>query len=244
VNAPAPLCTAIVRCHNNESTVERALHSLIAQDLGDALEIIAVDDGSTDGSWSRIEKFAPRVRTFRLTPNRGNIAAAYAGFEQARGEFFFLLDGDDHADPEMARLLTSALQKSPDAAFAYCDYLEHDEAGRSRRVRIAGLVREMIACNAVFRREVVVREGYWDREFLLPEYELVIRLLLGSDAVHVPAAPYHYCRHNASVTRQDGFFERAMRQLDERFGHLAETGRFHDLTIAECRAAGAASLKH
>ncbi|MGB8166681.1 MAG: glycosyltransferase family A protein [Chthoniobacteraceae bacterium] len=236
---PAPLCTAIVRCHNSESTVERALQSLIAQDLGERLEIIAVDDGSTDGSWSRIEKFAHRVRTFRLTPNRGNIAAAYAGLAQARGEYFFLLDADDHADANMASLLTTALAAEPAAAFAYCDYAEHDELGRHRVISIGGYVREMIACNALFRREIVAREGYWDAAFLLPEYDLVIRLLLKYDAVYVPQAPYHYCRHTASLTRQDGFFERAMHQLDERFGQLSASGKFHGLTVTECRHAGA-----
>ena len=240
----APLCTAILRCHNNESTVERALRSLVEQDLGAKLEIIAVDDGSTDDSWSRIEKFAPRVRTVRLSPNRGNVAAAHAGLAQARGEYFFLLDADDYADPEMASLLTSALSAEPAAAFAYCDYAEQDETGRQRIVKVGGFIREMIACNALFRREIVAREGYWDAGFLLPEYDLAIRLLLGHDAVYVPRAPYHYCRHSASLTRQDGFFARAMRQLDERFGRLSASGKFHDLTVAECRFAGTASTKN
>lgn len=244
MNASAPLCTAILRCHNNESTVERALQSLVDQDLGDRLEIIAVDDGSTDGSWSRIEPFAPRVRSFRLTPNRGNIAAAYAGLAQAQGEYFFLLDGDDYADPDMAILLTSALSAEPAAAFAYCDYEEHDELGRHRVITIGEQVREMIACNALFRRDIVSREGYWDAAFLLPEYDLAVRLLLKYDAVYVPRAPYHYCRHTASLTRQDGYFERAMGQLDERFGPLSASGKFHDLTVAECREAGAILTKN
>lgn len=244
MNPPAPLCTAIVRCHNNESTVERALQSLVAQDLGEKLEIIAVDDGSTDGSWSRIEKFAPRVRTFRLTPNRGNIAAAYAGLAEARGDTFFLLDADDYADPDMASLLTTSLAAEPGAAFAYCDYAEHDELGRHRVVRVGEFVREMIACNALFRREILAREGYWDAGLLLPEYDLAVRLLLKYEAVYVPRAPYHYCRHTASLTRQDGYFERAMQQLDERHGHLSASGKFHDLTVTECREAGAALTKN
>jgi glycosyltransferase involved in cell wall biosynthesis len=228
--------TAILRCHNNESTVERALRSLVDQDLGATLDIVAVDDGSSDGSWNCIEKFIPRVRAFRLTPNRGNVAAAYAGFEQARRDYFFLLDADDYAEPNMASLLTSALSARPSAAFAYCDYTETDEAGHHRIVRIDGHVCRMIACNALFRRDIVAREGFWDRAFLLPEYDLAVRLLCKHDAVHIEQAPYHYCRHSASVTRQDGFFGRAMRQLDERYGHLSASGRFTDLTVAECHA--------
>ena len=241
---PVPLCTAILRCHNNESTVERALQSLVDQDLGARLEIIAVDDGSTDDSWSRIERFAPRVRIFRLSPNRGNVAAAYAGLAQAQGESFFMLDADDYADADMASLLTTALSAESTAAFAYCDYAEQDETGRHRIVTVGGLVREMIACNALFRRDVVAREGYWDAGLLLPEYDLAVRLLLKHHAVYVPRAPYHYCRHSASLTRQDGFFERAMRQLDERFGHLSASGNFHDLTVTECREAGTAITRN
>jgi glycosyltransferase involved in cell wall biosynthesis len=244
LNHPAPLCTAILRCHNNESTVERALQSLVAQDLGDKLEIIAVEDGSTDGSWTRIEKFTPRVRAIRPASNRGNIAAAHAGLAEAQGKYFFLLDADDYADPEMASLLTSELAANPEAAFAYCDYAEHDELGRHRVVSVGENVREMIACNALFRRDIVLREGYWDAGLLLPEYDLAVRLLLKYEAVYVPRAPYHYCRHTASLTRQDGYFERAMRQLDERFGHLSASGKFHDLTVGECRAAGAVLTKN
>jgi glycosyltransferase involved in cell wall biosynthesis len=233
--------TAIVRCHNNESTIERALRSLVDQDLGGALEILAVDDASTDGSWRKMEPFAPRVVTMRLQPNRGALDAGYAGLERASGEYVFFLDADDWAEPDMARSLAAALDSRPEAAFAYCDYVEED-GGSSRRVHVER-VADMVACNAMFRREALLREGFWNKTFLLPEYDLVARLLRRHGAVRLDRSPYHYCRHDASMTRQDGFFERAMRQLDESFGALAPSGRFQDLRMTDVRPTASAGSK-
>ena len=89
-----------------------ALHaelSAVARDVGRDLEIIFVDDGSTDDSWATIEQLAqadPRVRGIRFRRNFGKAAALSAGFEAARGQFVFSLDADLQDDPrEMPRFL-------------------------------------------------------------------------------------------------------------------------------------------
>ena len=73
------------------------------------LELILVDDGSTDESWSEIERLAgqdPRVQGIRFRRNFGKAAALRAGFQAARGEFVFTLDADLQDDPhELPRFL-------------------------------------------------------------------------------------------------------------------------------------------
>jgi glycosyltransferase involved in cell wall biosynthesis len=73
------------------------------------LEVIFVDDGSTDGSWSVIRKLAdedPRVSGIRFRANFGKAAALTAGFRAARGEFVFTMDSDLQDDPhEIPRFL-------------------------------------------------------------------------------------------------------------------------------------------
>lgn len=83
----------------------------VARDQGHELEIIFVDDGSTDGSWPVIERLAAedaRVRGIRFRRNFGKAAALSAGFKEARGEFVFTLDADLQDDPrEIPRFLAA-----------------------------------------------------------------------------------------------------------------------------------------
>lgn len=83
----------------------------VARDQEHDLEIIFVDDGSTDGSWPVIERLAnedARVRGIRFRRNFGKAAALSAGFQEARGEFVFTLDADLQDDPrEIPRFLAA-----------------------------------------------------------------------------------------------------------------------------------------
>lgn len=96
----------------NEVESLRELHrelDEVAREHEYELEIIFVDDGSTDGSWEEIENLAAddsRVRGVRFRGNFGKAAALNAGFKEARGEFVFTLDADLQDDPhEMPNFL-------------------------------------------------------------------------------------------------------------------------------------------
>jgi len=84
-----------VDTYNHERYIEQALVSVLEQGLSPAeLEIVVVDDGSTDQTPSLIQKFAPRVKHVRKK-NGGQASAFNAGFAEARGEIVAFLDGDD-----------------------------------------------------------------------------------------------------------------------------------------------------
>ncbi len=81
----------------------------LAQGLSDEVEIVWVDDGSSDDTWKIIRQFAVndrRVRAIRFRRNFGKAAALQAGFETARGETVITMDGDLQDDPtEIPRFL-------------------------------------------------------------------------------------------------------------------------------------------
>ena len=101
----APFLTVIVPAYNEGAMVGRTIDSCAAARYPrDRLEIIAVDDGSSDDTWQHIEAAAARHRG-RVTPirfprNRGKRAALAAGFERGRGEVFVTIDSDSLIEPQ------------------------------------------------------------------------------------------------------------------------------------------------
>lgn len=96
------LVSVIICNYNYESYVGEAISSALAINWP-TVEVIVVDDGSTDGSAKVIERFAPRGVRCLLQANRGQAMAAAAGFRQSRGEWILFLDADDLVEPTIVR---------------------------------------------------------------------------------------------------------------------------------------------
>ncbi|MCU1239652.1 MAG: putative glycosyl transferase [Candidatus Acidoferrum typicum] len=129
-----PLITALVDTYNHEKYIEQALVSVLEQGLSPAeLEIVVVDDGSTDKTASIIQKFTPRVKHVRKK-NGGQASAFNAGFAESRGEIIAILDGDDWWVEGKLAAVTEALEKNPEVAAVGHGYYEFHEETREARV--------------------------------------------------------------------------------------------------------------
>ncbi|NLP45229.1 MAG: glycosyltransferase [Peptococcaceae bacterium] len=109
VNVSNPIVSVIIPVYNVEKYLPQCLDSLLNQTLKD-IEIICIDDGSTDNSLSilrRYEEMDSRVRVYTQN-NKGAGAARNKGIELARGEYFSFLDSDDFFEPEMLELAYKA----------------------------------------------------------------------------------------------------------------------------------------
>ncbi len=91
--AVAGLVSCIVAVHDGERFVAEAIESILAQ-THEAIEVIVIDDGSTDDTPGILDGFGERIRTFRQD-NRGPAAARNLGLRESRGEFIAFLDADD-----------------------------------------------------------------------------------------------------------------------------------------------------
>jgi glycosyltransferase involved in cell wall biosynthesis len=97
---PDPLVSVIIPCYNVEDLVAEAIDSALAQ-THSPIEIIVVDDGSTDASSERVQPFADDGRvTLVRQENAGPAAARNRGIAEARGELIAFLDADDLWEPE------------------------------------------------------------------------------------------------------------------------------------------------
>lgn len=106
VGTELPLVSVIMTAHNVQPYIEAAVLSVLNQTYP-ALELVVVDDNSTDDTWpilTRLAKSTGRVRIKRLNANLGTYFAKNFGIGQARGQFVFFQDGDDLCHPERISL--------------------------------------------------------------------------------------------------------------------------------------------
>jgi glycosyltransferase involved in cell wall biosynthesis len=129
-----PLITALVDTYNHEKYIEHALVSVLEQGLSPAeLEIVVVDDGSTDNTGSIVQKFVPRVKYIRKK-NGGQASAFNAGFAETSGEIVALLDGDDWWAEGKLATVVEALEQTPGVAAVGHGYYECIEETKEERV--------------------------------------------------------------------------------------------------------------
>jgi CDP-glycerol glycerophosphotransferase len=108
-----PLITVVVPVYNVEDYLEECLASVARQTVSD-LEILLIDDGSTDGSAAIAEAFAARDERIRIItqPNAGLGAARNTGAAAATGEYLAFLDSDDVLPPNAYDLMVTSLEKT------------------------------------------------------------------------------------------------------------------------------------
>jgi glycosyltransferase involved in cell wall biosynthesis len=103
-----PFVTVLIDTYNHQLFIEDAINSVLKQDFPSSeIEILVVDDGSTDNTPEITRKFAPRVRLLRRV-NGGQAAAFNTGIPEAQGEIVAFLDGDDWWAPGKLTAVTGA----------------------------------------------------------------------------------------------------------------------------------------
>ncbi len=193
-----PLVSVIIPCYNGEAFLKEAIESALEQSYP-WVEVIVVDDGSTDSS-SEIAQQLP-VRYIRQ-PNRGLTASRNLGVCESRGSYIVFLDADDRLKPDAIETGLRVLAGRPECAMAVGDHLFVSEDGshlaNSRKEYLAAshyeaLLRsnfiEMIS-SVLFRRRALDEVGGFNTDLRVAEdYELYLRI----------ARKYPICSHLAVV---------------------------------------------
>ncbi len=121
---PLPKVTVLIPAYNEGAMVEKTLYSVAAADYPqDRLEIICIDDGSRDDTWDYIQRarqhYPQLIQAIRFPKNRGKREALYAGFLQARGDYFVTVDSDSVIEPDtLKQILAPLLQNQKIGAVA------------------------------------------------------------------------------------------------------------------------------
>jgi len=115
---PLPRVTVIIPAYNEGAMVEKALYAAAASDYpADRLEIICIDDGSKDDTWTYIDRAQQRcpelIKAIRFPKNRGKKEGLYTGFTRGRGEFFVTIDSDSIIKPDTVRQIIAPMLQDP-----------------------------------------------------------------------------------------------------------------------------------
>lgn len=209
-----PLVSVIVCVYNGQEFLGAALDSVFAQ-THTRFELIAVDDGSTDGSAAVLSRYADSRLRVLHQENRGAAMALELGLEAARGEYVAFLDQDDLWEKDKLAVHVDWLRRRPaiDLTFSWFRYV--DRAGRDiglRRKRCRGtldfrsLLRDFAidaTSNVVVRRAAIERAGGIDPTFpRMYDLDLFLRiaLLAPRNIEAVPAVLMLYRRHGLQIT--------------------------------------------
>ncbi|MGH9463241.1 MAG: glycosyltransferase family 2 protein [Vicinamibacteria bacterium] len=114
-----PTVSVVIPCYNGAAFLRETLASVLAQ-THPVLEVIVVDDGSTDDSAEIAASFGPPVRVIRQ-PNQGESVARNRGVRESRGEWIAFLDADDAWLPN--RIEAQFAQCPPDAVAVHCNLI-------------------------------------------------------------------------------------------------------------------------
>lgn len=150
-----PAISIIVPIYNMEAYLARCLDSLMKQTLNN-IEIIAVNDGSTDNSLGILEKYAGKDKRIKIInqPNSGVSAARNKGIQKAVGKFIGFVDPDDWVDRNMYEsLLAQAMENN--AEVVMCSYLR--EFGTHSKAKVFDVPERVIYTGGEVNEKVVRR---------------------------------------------------------------------------------------
>ncbi|SDZ38335.1 CDP-glycerol glycerophosphotransferase [Micromonospora pattaloongensis] len=238
-----PSVLAVVPIHNVRRYLPECLDSL-ARQSHHALDVVLVDDGSTDDSAEIAQRWVERDRRFRLIrqPNRGLGAARNAGLRAGHGDYLTFVDSDDVLPPTALEVLVGALERTgSDFASGNVGLLTsrgvrqsplHRGTHRTTRLGIAlreqrNLVYDRLACNKVFRRSFWQRHGlrfpegvrYEDIPVTVPAYALARAV----DVIELPV--YYWRQREAGAEPSISQRQNELRNVVDRFAAVESARR-------------------
>jgi glycosyltransferase involved in cell wall biosynthesis len=183
----SPRVSVIIPTHNRSQLLRAAIDSVLAQ-THPAIEIIVVDDGSTDDTASVIAQYAGRVTCIEQA-NAGVSAARNTGFRASSGEYVNFLDDDDTFMPTKIERQVEVLDAKPEVGLAHCGYQHIDEEGTvldTTGLLPEGNVFKELVCECfltvhspLIRRQCLDEVGLFDEGLGYgEEWELFLRIAL------------------------------------------------------------------
>jgi alpha-1,3-rhamnosyltransferase len=253
-HSPAQSVSVVVPSHNHAHFVEKCLRSIMKQSA-QPLELLVIDDGSSDDSVRIIErtlKDCTFTCDFVARPNRGLSATLNEGLRRSRGEYFAYLGSDDLWLPQFLSARAELLAAQPNAVLAYGHAYSIDDSERiidcstDWAAYVAGDARRMLLTTlaplsptVVYRRSALERHG-WNENARLEDYELYLRLSTDGDFAFDPRILSAWRQHEANASSNTAMMFQEKLAAQQRAGqslNLNEKELNHYKLLATFRSA-------
>lgn len=198
------MISVIIRNFNNQSYLGRAIRSCLNQSI--KVEVVVVDDASTDKSWGIIDSFEDRIVPIKLDVNVGVAEAANIGIRNALGQYVMLVDSDDYISEHTLLFMSEILDKNHDIGFVYGDIVRVDkEENVIERINLD--TPEKIfrhGAGILFRKSYLETLGLYDKTMRNAEdHELISRYIKNFNGYHLRLPLYRYTKHENNITNNE-----------------------------------------
>jgi len=223
----SPTVSIVITCYNSARFIGEALDSVLAQAYRPKVEIVAVDDGSTDKTADILAQY-PEVR-YVYQRNQGVSAARNLGIQESTGEYLLFLDHDDRLLPEAIATLVQLLEHRPDYAIAVGEHRYIDSHGQVTRLSTKeldgnnDLELKLLEHNFIetpgscmVRRSALLEVGVFDDSIAGGEdYELCLRLARRYKIAGTSTVVSDYRRHDNNTTGNSAMMLRTVHLVIE-----------------------------
>lgn len=220
---PTPDVSLVVPVYNERENVGPLVAEIAVALAGRRYEVVAVDDGSTDGSLAELKRLKgthPELHIVAFERNAGQSAAFVAGFRAARGRAIVTLDADLQNDPADVPALLAELERSGAACVAGYRPNRHDTAWRRLQSRIANGVRNWLTAETIRDTGCSLKAFRADAVRGLPAFNGMHRFLptlIRRDGGVVAEVPVRHRPRRFGMTKY-GMWNRVFRALRDAFG--------------------------
>jgi glycosyltransferase involved in cell wall biosynthesis len=212
------LVSIIIPAFNRASYINQTVDSVLQQTYQN-IELIVVDDGSTDGTYEKLQAYGSKLTllTHECHQNKGQAASINFGLSKAEGDYIAVLDSDDFWELSKLEIQVGFLDKNPDIGLVYCNgygvdsngkryynFYNEDPCERSDPNRVLLDCYILLPQNSLVRKDVYDQVGFFNEEYRsAQDHDMLIRISEITSFAYLPDYVFNYRRHKDSISYQN-----------------------------------------
>ena len=209
--------SCIIPCYNSKSYVKEAIDSVLSQTYANIIEIVVVDDGSTDKTPFILESYQPHINIIHHYANKncGKSASLNLGIKKSTGNFIAFIDHDDVWFPEKIEKQINIFENFKKIAMVYTNGIWIDDKGKIGSLILPKFFREdnnplsllmdcyiKSASSVIVRREVFDKVGFFDENLIgCDDHDMWLRITEKFEIKYIKEPLYKYRYHKDQLSR-------------------------------------------
>ncbi|WP_440920534.1 glycosyltransferase family 2 protein [Candidatus Pelagibacter sp.] len=189
---------------NRSKFLDRSLRSCLDQVLSNkSIEVIVIDDASTDESLKYLKGFEKYIKIYRNKKNMGAGYSSKLAVKKSKGKYFIRVDSDDYLNKYSVQIMSEILDFNRNLAFVYADHYRVDEYGFKQKIIKLNSKKKILSHGAgiMFRTQMIKKIGNYNPKLREAEdHDLINRLMKKYQTFHLPIPLYRYYIHGKNIS--------------------------------------------